>query len=124
VTGQVTLTVAKDWKDTINGKTQLQVTDSSDWSTGTFELKADKFSVVVNGSRIFELDKSGNVKISPKKLTLDGSDITLKGSKVQKKEAGSPPSAQVQALRIAAVEGVPFCEQCEARRRAESGSAT
>jgi type VI secretion system secreted protein VgrG len=124
VQGQVTLTVAKDWKDTVNGKTQLAITKNSDWSTETFELKADKFSIIVNDKQIVVMEKSGKVKFFPKTITVEGSEVKVKGSKVQKLEAGSAPSAQVQALRLAAIQGAPFCEECEARKKARGGSAS
>jgi type VI secretion system secreted protein VgrG len=121
VQGQVSLTVAKDWKDTVNGKTRLAITKTSGWSTQTFELKADKFSIIVNEKQIVVMEKSGKFQFFPKAITLEGSDVTVKGSKVQKVDAGSAPSAQVEALRLAAIHGAPFCEQCEARRRAQQG---
>jgi len=121
VEGQVSLTVAQNWKDTVNGKTRLAITKASDWSTQIFELKADKFSIIVNEKQIVVVEKSGKVQFFPKALTVEGSDVTVKGSKVKKLEAGSPPSAQVQALRLAAINGVPFCEQCEAARKKAQG---
>ncbi len=125
VEGEVSLTVGTSWKDTVNGKTRLAITKTSDWSTQTFELKADKFSIIVNEKQIVVVEKSGQFKFFPKTITLEGSDVTVKGSKVKKLEAGSPPNAQVEVLRIAAISGVPFCEQCEAaRKKAQGGQAS
>jgi type VI secretion system secreted protein VgrG len=121
VQGQVSMTVAQNWKDTVNGKTRLAVTKNSDWSTQTFELKADKFSIIVDGRQIVVVEKSGKFQFFPKAFTVEGSDITVKGSKVKKLDAGSAASAQVQALRLAAIQGTPFCEQCEARKKARGG---
>jgi type VI secretion system secreted protein VgrG len=43
----------------------------------------------VNDKLILQVEKSGNTKLFANKLTLDGSDIKFKGSKVQMLGAGS-----------------------------------
>ncbi|WP_342376816.1 type VI secretion system tip protein VgrG [Myxococcus stipitatus] len=122
VKGEVTLTSAKDWKETVNGSTRFAIPKESSGSAKRFELKADTFSLIVNEKKIFVLEKSGAVQFFPKSITVEGSDVAVKGSKVKKLAAGSPPSAQVQALRLAAISGVPFCERCESAKKKESSS--
>ncbi|MCP3137830.1 type VI secretion system Vgr family protein [Pyxidicoccus xibeiensis] len=113
VKGQVSLVVGKDMSDTVGGKSQLLVTEPIGWLAKTFGLKADKLLLAVNGKQILTIDKSGNVKFSANTFTLEGSDIKVKGAKVKKESGASAPSAQVETLRIAAVEGTPFVEKCE-----------
>ena len=112
----VTLSVGKDSKE-ISKTSHLQIQEPAGWLAKLFELKADKFSVIVNGQRVLQVEKSGKVQFHTTSFTLDGSQITVKGSKVQKLKGSSPPSAQVQALRLAAIEGSPFCEECEKKKR-------
>ena len=117
VKGQLSLTVGKDVTDKIGARFHLEVKEPVGWLAKSFELKADKFTLIVNGNQILTAEKSGNIKLSPKTLTLDGSNITMKGSKIKKEPAGSPASAQVQALKQAALNGTPFCEECEKNKQ-------
>ncbi|MFP2907951.1 type VI secretion system tip protein TssI/VgrG [Pyxidicoccus sp. 3LFB2] len=113
VTGQVSLIVGTDSTEKVGAKFHLEVKEPVDWGAKSFELKADKLLLIVNGKQVLSVEKSGNVQLSAKTLTLDGSDIKLKGSKVKLDAAKSPASVQIQALKMAAVAGVPFCQQCE-----------
>ncbi|MFL5358504.1 type VI secretion system Vgr family protein [Archangium sp.] len=116
VSGSVNVTVGTDSQE--NSKTsRLQIQEPASWLAKSFELKADKFSLIVNGRRVLQVEKSGKVEFKATSFTLDGSNITVKGSKIQKLAASPPPSAQVQALRLAAIEGTPFCEECEKKKR-------
>ena len=117
VEGQATLTVGKDLSDTVGAKSQLLVTESSTWLAKTFSLTADKLLLSVNGKEVLTIDKAGNVTFSATKFVLEGSDIRIKGAKVKKEAGGSAPSAQVQTLQMAAVEGTPFAEKCEKKQR-------
>jgi type VI secretion system secreted protein VgrG len=112
VKGQVSQTIGKDVKDTVNRKSHVGIKEAAAWLAKSFELKADKFSLIVNGKRILLIEKSGKVLFSAKSFTIDGSDIKIKGGKVKMEGAGSPPSAQEQALKAAAVEGKPLCKKC------------
>jgi type VI secretion system secreted protein VgrG len=117
VTGQVTVTIGTDLTEQSNKTSHLSTPEPASWLAKAFELKADTFSLVVNGTKILTVEKSGNVKLAPKTLTLEGSEIKFKGSKVKLEVAGSAPSAQVQTLKLAAINGSPFCEECEKKRQ-------
>ncbi|RKH11636.1 type VI secretion system tip protein VgrG [Corallococcus sp. CA053C] len=117
VTGGATVTVGKDTGEQ-SKTTHLQVTEPAAWLAKTFELKADTFSIIVNGKRVIHVEKSGKVQLQAKTFTIEGSsDIKMKGSKVQMLAAAAPPSAQAEALKLAAIEGTPFCEECEKKRK-------
>jgi type VI secretion system secreted protein VgrG len=114
VKGPVTLTVAKDWKDDVGGKTQLEIKAVSDWLSKQFELKADTFNLVVNDKLILKMEKSGNIKLTPKNLTLEGDDVKVKGSKVKKEAAGSMEDksvslAALEALKDPEPKTLEFC---------------
>ncbi|WP_224360804.1 type VI secretion system Vgr family protein [Hyalangium versicolor] len=113
VAGQVTLMVAKDWKDEVGSKTELGVKEASDWSTQTFELKADTFNLIVNGKLILKAEKSGNIKLSPNKFLVEGDEVTVKGSKVKKEAAGSMEdksvSLSLEKLKEPELKTVEFC---------------
>jgi type VI secretion system secreted protein VgrG len=116
VKGQVSQAIGKDVKDTVNGKSHVGVKDATSRLAKSFELKADKFSLIVNGKRILQIQKSGAIQFAGAKFSIDGSDVKIKGSKVEMKGSGSPPSAQEKALTAAAVEGTPFCQKCAEQR--------
>ncbi len=114
VKGPVTVTVTKDWKDEVGRKTQFEVKDVSDWFTKVFELKADTFNVVVNGKLIIKVEKSGNIKFTPKTLTVEGDDVKVKGSKVKKEAAGSLEDksvtlASIEKLKEPELQTIEFC---------------
>ena len=117
VMGQTSLTMGKDVEDKVSKKSHLSVREPSSWLAKSFELKADKFTLVVNGKKILSVEKSGNVKFAAKTVTLDGSDIKVKGSKIKKEASGSPPSAQADALKLAALNGSAFCDECEEQKK-------
>jgi type VI secretion system secreted protein VgrG len=114
VKGPVTLTAAKDWKDEIGGKTQVKIKETSEWLTKTFELKADTFNLVVNDKLILKVEKSGNIKLTPKSLTVEGDEVKVKGSKVKKEAAGSLEDKSVsladpEKLKDAEPQPLEFC---------------
>jgi type VI secretion system secreted protein VgrG len=82
-------TTAKDVTEKVGANTGIGVVEATAWLAGKFELKAEKFNLVVNDKLILQVEKSGNTKLFANKLTLDGSDIKFKGSKVQMLGAGS-----------------------------------
>jgi len=116
VTQSVMLTMGKDLKES-SKTTHIQVQEPSNVLSKQFELKADKFTLIVNGKQVLQAEKSGKVQLQATTFTLDGAQVTFKGSKLQKLNGASPPSAQVQALRLAAIEGTPFCEECDKKKR-------
>ena len=59
--------------------------------------------LVVNGKLILSVEKSGNVKLFAKTLTLEGSDIKMKGSKVKLEAAGSLKDKSVKNKDIDAL---------------------
>jgi type VI secretion system secreted protein VgrG len=116
VKGQATMTHGMNVEFSVGAKSHTDVTDASAWLAKTFELKADKFKLIVNGKLILSAEKSGKVQFFAKSFTFDGSDIKIKGGKVKLEPSGSPPSAQEQALKAAAVEGKPFCKKCDEKK--------
>ncbi|MFY0571315.1 type VI secretion system Vgr family protein [Archangium lansingense] len=89
VKGQLTQTVGKDQKQDVGAESQLEVTEAVAWLAKTFSLKADKFSLIVNEKLILSIEKSGNVQLFAQSLTLEGTDIKMKGAKIQMLAAGS-----------------------------------
>jgi type VI secretion system secreted protein VgrG len=104
IKGQFMETIGKDQKYEVGKKQQLEIKEATAELAKSFELKADKFSLVVNGKLILCLDKSGNkVQLIPNKLTIDGSDIKIKGGKVKMEPAGSMKSKSVKLAEIKAL---------------------
>jgi type VI secretion system secreted protein VgrG len=89
VEGGVSLVTGKDQKDDVKGEMVIEIKEAVAWLAKTFEQKADKFSLVVGGNLILQMEKSGNVKLFAKALTIDGSNVKIKGSKVKLEPAGS-----------------------------------
>ncbi len=120
VKGPVTLTVSKDWKDEVGRKTQLEIKEASDWLTKVFELKADTFNIVVNNKLILKVEKSGNIKLTPKTITLEGDEVKVKGSKVKKEAAGS---LEDKSVSLAAIEKLkePELQTVEFSVKSKSG---
>lgn len=100
VKGQVTMTVGKDSKDTVGAKSQLGVKEATAWLAKTFEIKADTFNLIVNDKLILKMEKSGNIKLAPKTLTLDGSAVKIKGAKVKLEPAGSMADKKAKLEKI------------------------
>ncbi len=111
VKGAVSLAAGKDQKEDVGAKSHTQVKEATASLAKSFQLKADKFSLIVGGNLILSLEKSGAVKWFAKSLTLDGSNIKVKGSKVKHQEAGSLKSKSVSALDLPDVEAVEQKEQ-------------
>ncbi|WP_240360922.1 type VI secretion system Vgr family protein, partial [Pyxidicoccus caerfyrddinensis] len=95
VKGMMSLTTAKDVKETVNAKSYLQVELPVALLAKSFELKADTFSLIVGDKLYLSVEKSGDVKLYASKLTLDGSEIKFKGGKIKKLGAGSVPGKSV-----------------------------
>ncbi|WNG47798.1 type VI secretion system tip protein VgrG [Archangium minus] len=107
IAGALSRVTGKDVKEDVKKKSELGVTEATSWLAKTFELKADKFSLIVNEQLILSIEKSGKVQLYPKVLTLDGSDIKIKGSKVQMLGSGSSKSQSTQLSDIQAIQGSP-----------------
>ncbi|MFY0523099.1 type VI secretion system Vgr family protein [Archangium gephyra] len=104
IKGQVSDTLGKDFKGEVGKKHELSVKEAVSTLARSFELKADKFSLVVNGKLILSMEKSGKVHFAPKTFTIDGSDIKAKGSKVKLEPAGSMKDKSVKLAEIKALQ--------------------
>jgi type VI secretion system secreted protein VgrG len=103
--GQLTETIGKDQKYDVGKNQELKIKEATAVLAKSFELEADKFSLVVNGKLILSLQKSGNkVQLIPNKLTVDGSNIKIKGGKVKMEPAGSMKSKSVKLQDIKALQ--------------------
>ncbi|WP_224361976.1 type VI secretion system Vgr family protein [Hyalangium versicolor] len=103
IKGQLNSTVVKDRQDTSNANCEMSVKDVLSWLARQFEQKADKFQLIVGGKLILSLEKSGTVKLYANALTIDGSDIKFKGSKIKMEEAGSLTSKSKKVKDIQAI---------------------
>ncbi|WP_426753477.1 type VI secretion system tip protein TssI/VgrG [Myxococcus sp. Y35] len=104
VKGQLTLTTGKDVKEEAGGKSWLQVEQPVAALVKSFALKADTFSLIVGNRLHLSVEKSGNVKLYAKTLTLEGSEIKFKGSKVKKLQGGSIPSKSIPKQKVEKLE--------------------
>ncbi|PTL75695.1 type VI secretion system Vgr family protein [Vitiosangium sp. GDMCC 1.1324] len=116
VKGQVAMSHGKNFDSSVGAKSRMDVKDTVACFAKTFELRADKFKLIVNDTLILSAEKSGNVQFFAKSFTIDGTDIKVKGSKVKLEASGSPPSAQERALKAAAADGKPFCKKCAEKK--------
>ncbi|WP_164003056.1 type VI secretion system tip protein TssI/VgrG, partial [Pyxidicoccus caerfyrddinensis] len=103
VKGAVTQTMSKDLKEEVGAKSYLQVEQPVAMLAKSFDLKADKLSLIVGDKLYLSVEKSGAVKLYANKLTLDGSDIKFKGGKVQMLEGGSVPGKSVPKQNVDAL---------------------
>jgi type VI secretion system secreted protein VgrG len=74
------------------------VKEETAFTAKDMKLKADEAAVVVGGELALLINKSGTVKIWAKDLTVDGSQIKLKGSKIKKESGGSGQSKSFQEV--------------------------
>ena len=96
-------TTAKDVTEKVGARTGFGVVEAAAWLADKFELKADTFNLLVNDKLILQVEKSGNTKFFANKLTLDGSDIKFKGSKVQMLAAGSLKDKSIKVDKAEAI---------------------
>ncbi|QQR42871.1 type VI secretion system tip protein VgrG [Myxococcus xanthus] len=100
VAGQLTQTTGKDLSHDVGGKWLNEVKEPISFLAKQFQLKADTLSFSV-GSKVFlRMEKSGKITLLANALTMEGSEIKFKGSKVQMKDAGSSSNAKVTAVKI------------------------
>jgi type VI secretion system secreted protein VgrG len=69
----VTLAVGKDLKETLGKTSQTGVKEETAWLAKSFDVKADKFSIIVNGKLALQIEKSGKVQLFGAAITLEGS---------------------------------------------------
>ncbi|QRK06821.1 type VI secretion system tip protein VgrG [Archangium violaceum] len=72
IKGNVALTIGKDNKEDVGANLQFHVKEAAAWLARSFDVRADTFSIVVNGKLVLRIDKSGGVLLSGKTITLDG----------------------------------------------------
>lgn len=82
VTGQATQHVEQDQRDEIAGHLAIEGSEAAEWHAQSFTLRADKFTLLVNGQVAIQIDKSGAITLGAAGLSIDGSAITFKGSKI------------------------------------------
>jgi len=113
VVGEKAVSVGEDWDGMVHASARLGV-DGDETQTvsaaavvsvgpaavteaKTETLEAQKLTIEVAGNPAFVFDGQGNVSIFAANLTLDGSEIALKGSKLNKIQPGS---AQAKATWV------------------------
>jgi type VI secretion system secreted protein VgrG len=109
VVGEKTVSVGADWDgtvhvggrlavdgdetQTVSGKMVASVGPGAAFEAQTEVLEAQKLTIEVAGKPAFLVDGQGNVAINAANLTLEGSEIALRGSKLNKIQ---PDSVQEQ----------------------------
>ncbi|MCP3141610.1 type VI secretion system Vgr family protein [Pyxidicoccus xibeiensis] len=71
VDGNRTLVVGKDLQEQVAARTEMTVKDAAAWLAKRFELKADTFTLTVNGKLALRIEKSGKVQLFGKTVTLE-----------------------------------------------------
>ncbi|MFL5344926.1 MAG: type VI secretion system Vgr family protein [Hyalangium sp.] len=98
VKGKLLQEAGQDRKDESGRHTFTEVTQETAFGAKDMKFKADEAAVVVGGELALLIDKSGTVKLWAKELTVDGSQIKLKGSSIDKKSGGSGQSKSFQEV--------------------------
>lgn len=94
--------VGGHYEHKVSGKYTLEAVEKIFTRTNKFILQAsDSLEIAGPGGSII-IDSSG--------ITIEGKDINIKGSAIN---LGSGSASQIEALKGAANEGLPFCEECE-----------
>jgi type VI secretion system secreted protein VgrG len=85
VAGIVELTISGDVEENVSGKANITVVDPIALVAKSFQFEAQqKLTITVAGTVMLEMSSSGQVTLSGKAITFDGSQITTKGSSVAK----------------------------------------
>jgi len=105
VHGLVAQTTGRDHQEKVDGKREVEVKEGVSFTAKSFKLEADKFSLVVDGKVVLSIDSSGNVTFGVSKLLVNGDDLKLKGSKLQKTSSDSASSASPAVTRLKPLEG-------------------
>jgi type VI secretion system secreted protein VgrG len=103
IRGKLTQDAGKDRKDESSRHILTEVTKETAFGAKDMKFKADEAAVVVGDELALLINKSGTVKIFAKDLTLDGSEIKLKGKKIQKKSGSGSQSKPFQEVLDASV---------------------
>ncbi|HEX8700465.1 MAG TPA: hypothetical protein VF815_16570, partial [Myxococcaceae bacterium] len=98
VKGKLLQQAGADRKDEAGRHTFTEVKKETAFAAKEMKFKADEAAVVVGDDLALLINKSGTVKIFAKDLTVDGSQIKLKGSKIEKKSGGSGQSKSFQEV--------------------------
>ncbi len=98
VKGKLLQAAGGDRKDEGGRHTFTEVKKETGFGAKELKFKADEAAVVVGDDLALLINKSGTVKIFAKDLTVDGSQIKLKGSKIEKKSGGSGQSKSFQEV--------------------------
>lgn len=94
--------VGGHYEHKVSGKYTLEAIEKIFTRTNKFILQAsDSLEIAGPGGSII-IDSSG--------ITIEGKEINIKGSAIN---LGSGSASQIEALKGAANEGLPFCEECE-----------
>ena len=94
--------VGGHYEHKVAGKYTLEAVEKIFSRTNKFILQAsDTLEIAGPGGSII-IDSSG--------ITIEGKEINIKGSAIN---LGSGSASQIEALKGAANEGLPFCEECE-----------
>ncbi|WP_224242009.1 type VI secretion system Vgr family protein [Hyalangium gracile] len=98
VKGKLVQDTGQDRKDESGRHTFTEVKQETAFTSKDMKFKADEAAVVVGDELALLIDKSGTVKIWAKELTVDGSKLKLKGSKIEKKSGGSGQGKSFQEV--------------------------
>ncbi|GAA4360724.1 type VI secretion system Vgr family protein [Kangiella marina] len=105
-------TYANHWEEVgghyehkVQGKYDLEVVEKIFSRTTEHTLHASDKVVIAGAGGSITIDNSG--------ITLEGKEINIKGSAIN---MGSGSAKQIEALKGAANEGLPFCEECVTRK--------
>ena len=104
VGGRVGRSTNADQTDTVDGDVEVEIDKGVVGTSKEIVLEADSLTIVVGGNRALAIDKSGNVTFGAGKMTVDGDQITLKGSKIQQ---GGQASAESDSPAVTRLEPLP-----------------
>ncbi len=90
-----------DHDEKIDGATEVESKEPAYVTAKEIQLEGtDRLSFVVDGKEVFSAASPGDVAFGVAGLNVEGTDLKLKGSKLQKSAAGSAASAQAQVTQI------------------------
>jgi len=100
VTGMVSASTGKDLREEISGATEVEATEPVSGIAGTLTLEAAGLSLVVNGKVALRMDGSGTIQLAGSSVTVDGAEIKLKGSRLQKVVPAALRKQQIEVQRL------------------------
>jgi type VI secretion system secreted protein VgrG len=101
VSGALTLSTGADQGEQVDGASSTEVKEPVAWSAKSIVLQADELTILVGGKKLLSIAKSGSIEVAASSFAVDGSDIVLKGSKLQKDAAGSVGSGSASVAALA-----------------------